>query len=236
MSLPGIAGIMAGLAVAAAGGGLTPTAATVGLDTVSVNTVHGYTATGLTVGDPVFVFINAERDSGASARTISSVTIGGAAATQIFNKTGQPSASGLYFIASAGSTSLAVSVTFSANVEEVVLGHFQIPGTTQTTYSASTAAAMTTTAGSFHDSTAIAIPSGGVLVAMCVSEAQPASAATWTDDGADAGTEMLDMPVATGSNVNRISLYWTNEASVTTARASYGASTTRHIGAFTWGP
>jgi hypothetical protein len=219
------------------GGGVTVTAATVGLDEVSIGTTKGYTATGLTVGAPVFVFINAERDSGASGRTISSVTIGASAATAIFNSSASPSANGLYFIASASSTSLAVSVTFNANIEEVVLGHFQILNTVQTSYSARTSATMTTTAATFHDTTpGIAIPTGGVFVAMCVSEAQPASAATWTDDGSNTGTEMLDVPVATGSNVNRISLYYTTEAAVTTARASYGASTTRYIAAFTWAP
>lgn len=224
-----------GAAGGGGGGGLAVSALTVGLDTVTVGTVFGYTATGLTVGAPVFVVIAAQRDTGASSRSISGVTIGGSAATQIFQSTGDPWAGGIYFLAAATSDSMAVSVTFNANMEECVLGHFQITGTAQTTYSARTGANSTTATGFNRTTTPdISIPTDGVGVAMCFGFGA-GTAHTWTDSGSDVGVEMLDMDVATGSAVLRVSVYYTDEAGVLNYTNAAG-NTSRDIAAFTWGP
>jgi hypothetical protein len=234
--MPGIAGALAGL-----GGdvGLTVTPVTVGLDNdVTVGTVYGYTATGLTVGAPVFVAICGNRDGGFSTRDISSVTIGGVAATLISKGAASAVTGGVYFLPSAPNSSQAISVTFSANMQAVVLGHFQITGTTQTTYSARTGAtAASTTSGSGHTSTpGIAIPSGGVGIAFVYGNST--AAINWSDDAGSAGAEMLDVQVSTGLAEGRLSLYTTPAAGATTytAAPAGGASGTRKIAAFTWGP
>jgi hypothetical protein len=230
MLLPGLGGFMPADAAVL----LIPGTVTVGVDSTTVTNTFSYTATGLTVGKPMIIFIGGVRDSGFTSRVVNACTVGGSAATALIpGPTGQTYTGALYYF-SPTATSHTVSVTFSGNMGAAQVGHFQLLGTAQTTYSSRSGAALSQSAASSVTTPAIAIPTGGVGIALCVGLGDLSAAAmSWSVNNGGTATKFQDARIATSGM--RVSLAYTNStASTTFTESDSGGITNKQYGAFAW--
>jgi hypothetical protein len=230
MILPGLTGAMM-LAGAVAAAGMTLGTYVEGVNTTTDLTTYTYTPTDLVPGAPLLIFIAGLSNPTTNSRTVSTVTVDGNAATVINQVSSSRNLAAYYYVAPASSTET-ISVTFSGAMSGAYISHVQIIAGTNDTAPTGGNASTAATASSVTSSPGITIGAGGLGFAV-YRERQSSNDPTWSSSGATP-SELVD--ASTAYETGRVSVAYTNDASVTSFTVTTGGSTAKHIIAFAWAP
>lgn len=159
-------------------GGAKPIAAQFGGSAFNGNSQSSYTFSGMDFGvesDRSFVVVTVAGRENESNRSISSVTIGGVAASAIVSVGGYPIPAGIY-LASPSGTSGSIVVNFSNSVVEATVAVYSI-------YFAKSSSALDTasaTTTSLSGSVDVNAEKGGVVIAFSKNLSNSVRTATWS--------------------------------------------------------
>jgi hypothetical protein len=219
---------------------VTASSFTVGVNTSGVSTTtFGYTASGLTPGRPLLVFIWGMSTTDGLSRFFSSFTTSAGSAELISGHTGTGTSRpfGIYAVTGHGSASVDLSSVFNGTMQSCYMGHVELIDTAQTTYSSRTAA-VPNTAGATQTATStpgIVVPANGIAFGMAVS----VNSALGLTFSADAGSavEVVDVFLDGGVSDNKVGLCTFDDASATTFSVSTSpTSSSKWTTAFSWAP